>query len=212
MIERSEGTIIMQHIVETSKELLSESGYLSPILYIFNTKKSIHIDEALLGYSPTVAAISQLGDDTIFKNTRVTKDPVYLTMITFNYSDKKDEDNIKKIMNLIASTLKPDMMGVVLSVLFRSFTTNERDGIPKSVLEDPSAVRMLHSIFYTKDEKIACIQNTPYVNRGVIHKEVPLKEDRYDVTFVDCSWVLEDKDNIPRFKNPYNQRGLSYEA
>lgn len=213
MITKSEGAVLMQHTVTASKALLLENGYMNPSLYIFNTKEDLHINEALFGSAAsTVAYVSPLDDDTIFKGTNLTEAPVYITVITFQFQEQKDADNIQKIMDVIASAHKPDMMGVVLSALYRTYTEKERGSVPKNVLEDPSAVRILHSFFYTKKEKKASVQNIPFVNRGKFSEELISSDISYDMTFMDSGWLDEDKENIPRFRNPYKQGGLSHAA
>lgn len=213
MITRSEGALLMLHTVTASKATLSENGYMNPSLYIFSTKEGIQINEALFGSSSsTVAAITYLDLDTIFKGTNLTKDPVYLTVITFQFQEQKDADNMQRIMDIIASTQKPDMMGVIISALSRTYTEKEIGTLPKNVLEDPSAVRVLHSFFYIMNEKKACVQNIPFVNRGVLPEEITSSDSdiNYDMTFMDSGWLVEDKENLPRFKNPYNRGGISY--
>jgi hypothetical protein len=202
MISISEGTALMQHTLTASKNMLMENGYLNPSLYIFNTKGDTDVESIPLGFDvlPTVAEITHVNKETVFKDACLTKENVFLTIVTFFCQAKKDTDNIQKIMDVIAITHKPDMMGIVISALFRSFTEKEREHLPKSVLEDPGAVRIIHSVFYTKDERKASLQNIPFVNRGKLPEtsEIP-----YDITFMDSGWRVEDKENVPRFKNPY---------
>jgi hypothetical protein len=202
MITISEGVALMQQTITASKNILLENGYLNPSLYIFNTKGDTDVESISLGFDvlPTVAEITHVKKETIFKDANITKEDVFLTIVTFFCQVKKDTENIQKIMEVIASTHKPDMMGIVISALFRSFTEKEREHIPKSVLEDPGAVRIIHSVFYTKDETRAFLQNIPFVNRGTLPEtsEVP-----YDITFMDSGWIIENKENVPRFKNPY---------
>jgi len=192
MITHDEASLVMDMSLKRCESFMKREGFVFPALYLLN-KEPIEIE---LEHQSVI----NVDSDTECEELGICK-----SIVAFKMSSKEDELMIQEIANQLVRQHNPDACALTMQCLYKEVPGHIRKTI-KSLQLDPDVIRILHGCYWLREDPVAMMSMTPYVNRGEI-KDAAFSDsdDKFDVMFMRMGWMRPLSKIGAKLNDPYTR-------